>query len=119
MAVQKVNAVALQSLQGELTHNFDSVKSQLHALQATIDGLEGHWRGIGAGAFHAKQTQINNNMARIGKLLLTFQEAIQAARTIAGNTEDEVGAALRSVGVTDGPTGDAGTRSAASNLSTY
>ncbi|MFJ2650703.1 WXG100 family type VII secretion target [Streptomyces sp. NPDC087420] len=119
MAVQKVNGVALKSLQGELTKSFDDVKGQLHKLQATIDSLEGHWAGIGAGAFNAKQTQINNNMVGIGNLLLNFQEAIEAARTIAGNTDDEVEAALRGVDVVDGYSGDPGAEKATSNLNHY
>ncbi|WP_037825862.1 WXG100 family type VII secretion target, partial [Streptomyces sp. NRRL S-1896] len=95
MAVQKVNGGALTKLQGELTRQFDDVKSQLSALQGTIDSLEGRWAGIGAGAFNVKQDAINRNMVGIGKLLLKFQEAIEAARTIAGNTDTEVEAALR------------------------
>ncbi|MCX5203829.1 WXG100 family type VII secretion target [Streptomyces sp. NBC_00237] len=102
MAVQKVNGVALAQLQTELSRNFESVKGQLHKLHATIDALEGQWKGIGAGAFNAKQAQINQNMVRIGKLLLKFQEAIAAARTISGDTEDDVLAAMRGIDVTPG-----------------
>ncbi|WP_434597291.1 WXG100 family type VII secretion target [Streptomyces sp. A5-4] len=119
MSVQKVNGQALGQLQVELTTNYDSVKRQLHNLQATIDSLEGAWKGIGAGAFNAKQTQINNNMVKIGKLLLKFQEAIQAARTISGNTEDEVEAALKGIDVAEGYSGDAGAERATSNLNKY
>ncbi|MFI0982011.1 WXG100 family type VII secretion target [Streptomyces sp. NPDC021093] len=107
MAVQKVNDVALAKLQTELTKNFDSVKGQLQRLHATIDGLEGQWQGIGAGAFNSKQAQINQNMVRIGRLLLKFQEAIEAARRISGNTEDEVRAAMRGIDVTPGHAGSA------------
>ncbi|MFD3517906.1 WXG100 family type VII secretion target [Streptomyces sp. NPDC058657] len=105
MAVQKVNGVALAQLQVELTNGFESVKGQLTRLHATIDSLEGQWKGIGAGAFNTKQAQINNNMVRIGRLLLKFQEAIEAARTISGNTEDEVLAAMRGIDVTPGYAG--------------
>ncbi|MBT2506949.1 WXG100 family type VII secretion target [Streptomyces sp. ISL-98] len=119
MAVQKVNGVSLGKLQGELSTNFDSVKGQLQRLQATIDSLEGQWQGIGAGAFNVKQTQINNNMVRIGKLLLKFQEAIAAARTISGTTEDEVEAALKGIDVAEGYAGDSGAERASSNLSKY
>lgn len=107
MAVQKVNEVALIKLQTELTKSFESVKGQLQRLHATIDGLEGQWQGIGAGAFNTKQAQINQNMVRIGKLLLKFQEAIEAARRISGNTEDEVRAAMQVIDVTPGYAGSA------------
>ncbi|MFJ2111015.1 MULTISPECIES: WXG100 family type VII secretion target [unclassified Streptomyces] len=119
MAVQKVNGVSLVKLQNELTENFDSVKGQLKALQATIDSLEGAWQGIGAGAFNTKQTEINNRMVSIGNRLLTFQEAIEAARTISGNTDDAVEAALRGVDVADGYSGDAAAQRATSNLNNY
>ncbi|MEV6316481.1 WXG100 family type VII secretion target [Streptomyces sp. NPDC051776] len=119
MAVQKVNDVALKGLQGQLTESFNDVKQQLHRLQATIDSLEGKWQGIGAGAFNHKQTEINNRMVSIGKTLLKFQEAIEAARTIKGNTEDEVEAALRGVDVAGGYAGDAATEKAYSNLNKY
>ncbi|MEU2183427.1 WXG100 family type VII secretion target [Streptomyces thermolilacinus] len=119
MAVQKVNGVALTKLQEELTWQFDDVKGQLSALQGTIDSLEGRWAGIGAGAFNTKQEAINRNMVGIGKLLLKFQEAIEAARTIAGNTETEVEAALRGVDVVEGYSGDASTEARTSNLNKY
>ncbi|URM89406.1 WXG100 family type VII secretion target [Streptomyces sp. MRC013] len=119
MAVQKVNGVALTKLQQELTSQFDDVKSQLSVLQGTIDSLEGRWAGIGAGAFNVKQNAINQNMVGIGKLLLKFQEAIEAARTIAGNTDTEVEAALRGVDVAEGYSGDSSTEARTSNLSKY
>ncbi|MFJ2741239.1 WXG100 family type VII secretion target [Streptomyces sp. NPDC087440] len=118
MAVQKVNGVALAQLQAELNQHFQSVKGQLRALHATIDALEGQWKGIGAGAFNTKQAQINQNMVRIGKLLLTFQEAIEAARTISGNTEDDVLAAMRGIDVAQGYQGG-GTPSPATPPSSF
>jgi uncharacterized protein YukE len=121
MAIQKVNGVALAQLQEELTRNFLGVKGQLKQLHVTIDTLEGQWRGIGAGAFNTKQAQINNNMVGIGKLLLKFQEAIEAARTISGNTEDAVSAAMRGIDVTPGYAGSSPPPAAAptSKLSSY
>ncbi|MFJ4922727.1 WXG100 family type VII secretion target [Streptomyces sp. NPDC088725] len=117
MAVQKVNGHSLAKLQDELGRNFDSVKAQLRSLQGTIDGLEGHWKGIGAGAFNKKQTEINDHMVNIGNLLVKYQDAIQAARTISGNTEDEIEAAMKGIDVSSG--GDSGASAATSNLSSY
>ncbi|MCK8680406.1 MULTISPECIES: WXG100 family type VII secretion target [Streptomyces] len=119
MAVQKVNGVNLISLQNDITESFDDVKGQLRNLQGVIDSLEGNWRGIGAGAFDVKQTQINNGMVRIGKLMLIFQEAIEATRVIAGNTDDDVERALRGIDVVDGYSGDAAAQARTSNLSSY
>ncbi|MFF9866720.1 WXG100 family type VII secretion target [Streptomyces sp. NPDC093595] len=117
MAVQKVGDQSLKDFQDEISNRFESVKGQLKSLQGVIDSLEGNWKGIGAGAFDTKQTEINQAMVRIAKLLLNFQEAIQVTRTTAGNTEDEVEKALRGVDVTGGFSGDAAaTRRATSNI---
>ncbi|WP_299533126.1 WXG100 family type VII secretion target [uncultured Streptomyces sp.] len=119
MADQKVTEHSLIRLENELSTRFDSVKGQLRQLQATIDSLEGAWKGIGAGAFNQKQEAINRNMVSIGNRLLNFQEAIKAARTISGNTEDEVKAALQGVDVVEGYSGDAAATAAVSNLSKF
>lgn len=102
MADQKVSDAALLKLEGDLTMRFESVKGQLRRLHAMIDSLEGKWQGIGANHFNVKQDQINNRMVSLAKQLLQFQEAIKAARTISGNTEDEIRDALNGVDVVDG-----------------
>ncbi|MEV0010908.1 WXG100 family type VII secretion target [Streptomyces sp. NPDC051840] len=102
MADQKLSDEMLLKLEGELTKRFDSVRGQLKTLQATIDSLEGAWKGIGASAFNAKQADINLKMGNIATRLVNFQEAIKAARTISGNTEDEIRQALQGVDVVGG-----------------
>ncbi|MFD6422836.1 MULTISPECIES: WXG100 family type VII secretion target [unclassified Streptomyces] len=119
MADQKVTEHSLLQLENELSTRFDSVKGQLKTLQATIDSLEGAWKGIGANAFNDKQRQINDSMVSIGIRLQNFQEAIKAARTISGNTEDEVGAALRGIDVVPGYTGDSGASAPTSSLNSF
>ncbi|MFE0031987.1 WXG100 family type VII secretion target [[Kitasatospora] papulosa] len=102
MADQKLSDEMLLKLEGELTKRFDSVRGQLKTLQATIDSLEGAWKGVGASAFNAKQADINIKMGNIATRLVNFQEAIKAARTISGNTEDEIRQALQGVDVVPG-----------------
>ncbi|GGJ72761.1 hypothetical protein GCM10011583_00160 [Streptomyces camponoticapitis] len=120
MAVQKVGDQSLKDFQDEITIKFEDVKGQLKNLQGVIDSLEGAWKGIGASAFDAKQAEINAGMVRIAKMLLNFQEAIQVTRTTAGNTEDEVYAALNGVDVAAGFSGDsAATAKATSNIAGY
>ncbi|MFE7465409.1 WXG100 family type VII secretion target [Streptomyces sp. NPDC057499] len=119
MADQKISDAALLKLEGELTKRFDSVRGQLKILQETIDGLEGHWKGIGAGAFNTKQEEINRNMASLARRLLKFQEAIKAARVISGNTEDEVRQALQGIDVVGGYSGDAAAEARASSLNNF
>ncbi|MEV8360461.1 WXG100 family type VII secretion target [Streptomyces niveus] len=120
MAVQKVGDQALKDVQDQITIQFEGVKGQLKDLQGVIDSLEGAWKGIGASAFDVKQAEINSGMVRIAKMLLNFQEAIQVTRTTAGNTEDEIYAALNGVDVTAGFSGDAAaTTKATSNINGY
>ncbi|MEU8597992.1 MULTISPECIES: WXG100 family type VII secretion target [Streptomyces] len=104
MADQKVSDAALLKLEGDLTIKFEAVKGQVKKLHATIDNLEGKWQGIGANHFNQKQTEINNRMVDLAKQLAGFQESIKAARTISGDNEDEIRAALTSVDV-QGPAG--------------
>lgn len=59
-------------------------------------------KGVGANAFNAKQDNINRMMGNIATRLVNFQEAIKAARTISGNTEDEIRQALQGVDVVGG-----------------
>ncbi|MFI2368666.1 WXG100 family type VII secretion target [Streptomyces sp. NPDC018833] len=120
MSVQKVGDQSLKDFQDELTRKFEDVKGQLKTLQGVIDSLEGRWKGIGAGAFDRTQNEINQGMVRIAKLMLNFQEAIQVTRVTAGNTEDEIEAALKGVDVTAGFSGDAGAeKKATSNIAGY
>ncbi|MGW1292271.1 WXG100 family type VII secretion target [Streptomyces sp. NPDC002533] len=99
MADQKVSDAALLKLEGDLSIKFEAVKGQLKKLHAVIDNLEGKWQGIGANHFNQKQTEINHRMVDLGKQLARFQDSIKAARTISGDNEDEIRAALGSVEV--------------------
>ncbi|MEU4153849.1 MULTISPECIES: WXG100 family type VII secretion target [unclassified Streptomyces] len=107
---QKVSDKDLIVLEKELTHRFESVKGQLKELQALIDSLEGNWKGIGAGAFNTKQTEINERMVHIGGILVKFIEAMSQTRRIKDGTEDEVRAQVQGIDVNLG-----GSHSALSN----
>ncbi|WP_432004329.1 WXG100 family type VII secretion target [Streptomyces parvus] len=111
MADQKVSDAALLKLEGDLTIKFEAVKGQVKKLHATIDNLEGKWQGIGANRFNEKQTEINNRMVELGKQLARFQDSIKAARTISGDNEDEIRAALGSVDVQGGSDSGSGSGS--------
>ncbi|MFE9768564.1 WXG100 family type VII secretion target [Streptomyces sp. NPDC005808] len=96
---QRVDDNDLILLEKDILQRFENIKGQLQALQGTIDGLEGHWKGIGAGAFNVKQTEINERMVRIGNLLVKFLEAMSATRKIKDGSEDEVRAQVQSIDV--------------------
>ncbi|MFJ8747749.1 WXG100 family type VII secretion target [Streptomyces sp. NPDC102441] len=115
MADQKLSDDALLKLEGELGRRFESVRGQLKTLNATIDSLEGAWKGIGANAFNAKQNDINLRMNGIAVRLTNFQESIKAARTISGNNEDEIRQALQGVDVVPGHSGGQEAKTSALN----
>ncbi|MGW7413050.1 WXG100 family type VII secretion target [Streptomyces sp. NPDC054863] len=119
VARQANDEVTLKKTQETLTRNFGGVKQTLHSLNGALDDLEGKWVGIGAGAFNKKQTEINNRIVAIGKLLLKFQEGIEAARTIKDNNEDEILQSINGVDVVDGYSGDARAEARTSNLNKF
>ncbi|GGS87829.1 MULTISPECIES: WXG100 family type VII secretion target [Streptomyces] len=96
---QKVSDKDIIVLEKELLHRFEGIKGQLKELQAIIDSLEGHWKGIGAGAFNAKQTEINERMVKIGNILTKFIEAMSNTRKIKDGTEDEIRSQVQSIDV--------------------
>ncbi|MET9447505.1 WXG100 family type VII secretion target [Streptomyces cinerochromogenes] len=96
---QKVSDKDIIILEKELLHRFEGIKGQLKELQAIIDSLEGHWKGIGAGAFNAKQTEINERMVKIGNILTKFIEAMSSTRKIKDGTEDEIRSQVQSIDV--------------------
>ncbi|MBL1108054.1 WXG100 family type VII secretion target [Streptomyces sp. 5-8] len=99
---QKVSDGDIIALEKELAHRFEGIKGQLRDLQSIIDSLEGHWKGIGAGAFNAKQTEINERMVRIGNILAKYIEAMSSTRKIKDSTEDEVRSQVQSIDVNYG-----------------
>ncbi|MGW0207950.1 WXG100 family type VII secretion target [Streptomyces sp. NPDC003233] len=96
---QKITKDSVVVLEQRLLGQFDHIKSQLARLQGLIDSVEGHWKGIGAGAFNAKQTEINEHMARMGNILVGFIESMNTTMKINDHTEDEVRAKVQSIDV--------------------
>ncbi|MEU5536537.1 WXG100 family type VII secretion target [Streptomyces sp. NPDC020362] len=96
---QKITKDSVVGLEKELLTRFDEIKGQLKHLQHMIDTLEGHWKGIGAGAFNAKQTEINERMVRMGNILVKFIDAMNTTMKINDSTEDQVRASVQGIDV--------------------
>lgn len=96
---QRLSDSQVLRLEQEISLKFDDIKASLHKLNGIIDGLEGNWKGIGAGAFNVKQHEINTSMVRIGNVLVKFLEGMSATRRIKDGTEDEVRAKVQSIDV--------------------
>ncbi|KUF20368.1 MULTISPECIES: WXG100 family type VII secretion target [Streptomyces] len=99
---RKLNDQQVALLEKEIVDKYDSVQRQLKRLQGTLDTMEANWRGIGAHAFDAKQTEINQRMQAIGRILVDFLEGINANRKDKDRLEDEVRATMNSIDVQHG-----------------
>ncbi|MER5180197.1 WXG100 family type VII secretion target [Streptomyces sp. NPDC002896] len=96
---RKLSNDTVVKLEQNIVERYESIKGQLSRLQGTIDTLEAGWRGIGAGAFNKKQTEINEHMVAIGKILEKFLENINLNRKDKDKLEDEIHATIKSIDV--------------------
>ncbi|MEV7994522.1 WXG100 family type VII secretion target [Streptomyces sp. NPDC086077] len=101
MVDRKLNEGDVQRLQTEVVDRYDNIRQSLAKLQGTIDMIEKAWRGQGANAFNAKQTEINGHMVAIGKMLDDFLEGIHMNKTDKRNLEDQIDADMRKISVED------------------
>lgn len=96
---RKLNDGDVKILQDEIVAKYDSVQAVLKNLQGTLDTMEGNWRGIGANAFDKKQTEINQHMQAIGRILVDFLDGISNNRKDVDRLEDEIRATMNSIDV--------------------
>ncbi|MFC8368967.1 MULTISPECIES: WXG100 family type VII secretion target [unclassified Streptomyces] len=98
---RKLYEAQVQKLQTNVIDRYDSIRQSLARLQGTIDMIEKHWTGQGAIAFDKKQTDINNHMAAIGRMLDDFLEGIQLNKKDKQNLESQIEADIASISVDD------------------
>lgn len=94
---QKLSDEALIKLEQRIGDRYDDLCKQVRDLQAMLDGLEGHWKGIGAHAFDRKQTEINERLQHMGNILTHFMEAMNKTRNIKTHTEDGIKADIANI----------------------
>ncbi|MQY16179.1 hypothetical protein SRB5_63750 [Streptomyces sp. RB5] len=114
MADQRLSEDQIIRLEQDLNEKSQRLNKRVQTLQSTIDSLEGAWKGIGAGAFNAKQAEINLAMNTLNRILIGYQEAITETRRLGANNEDEVHSTLTGVDV--GMSGGASNAGASSGL---
>lgn len=98
---RKLYEAQVHKLQTNVIDRYDSIRQNLARLQGTIDMIEKHWTGQGAIAFDKKQTDINNHMAAIGRMLDDFIEGIQLNKKDKQNLESQIEADIASITVDD------------------
>ncbi|MFC8128022.1 WXG100 family type VII secretion target [Streptomyces sp. NPDC057302] len=96
---QKLNTEQVASLKNEIVGKYESVQQQLKHLQGTLDTMEVNWRGVGAHAFDKKQTEINERMQAIGRILVDFLEGISGNEKLTDGLEDQVRSTMDSIDV--------------------
>ncbi|TGA87066.1 WXG100 family type VII secretion target [Streptomyces sp. MZ04] len=96
---QKLNNEQVRLLKEEIVGKYDSVQKQLKRLQGTLDTMEANWRGVGAHAFDKKQTEINERMQVIGRILVDFLEGISGNEKLTDGLEDQVRSTMDSIDV--------------------
>ncbi|WP_409060008.1 WXG100 family type VII secretion target [Streptomyces sp. SYP-A7185] len=96
---QKLNDEQVALLKKEIVGKYGSVQQQLKRLQGTLDTMEANWRGIGAHAFDKKQTEINERMQVIGRILVDFLDGISGNEKLTEGLEDQVRSTMDSIDV--------------------
>ncbi|MFG2502563.1 WXG100 family type VII secretion target [Streptomyces sp. NPDC048441] len=96
---QKLNNEQVALLKKEIVGKYESVQQQLKRLQGTLDTMEVNWRGVGAHAFDKKQTEINERMQVIGRILVDFLEGISGNEKLVDGLEDQVRSTMDSIDV--------------------
>ncbi|MFI0897642.1 WXG100 family type VII secretion target [Streptomyces sp. NPDC020983] len=101
----KVTTASLGKLESDLDVMVGSMDRQVRALRAVIDNLEGHWRGIGANAFTAQQTLINEDHRVLALLLGRIGQAVHDTNLTAGATDEGVLQDMKSLDVNGAASG--------------
>ncbi|NGO78041.1 WXG100 family type VII secretion target [Streptomyces sp. YC504] len=91
---RKLSKAELKSLVTEMDTQYDNLQVAVRNLNGTLDSLEGQWQGIGAGAFDAKQNQINGVINEIGRDLADMLHKIHQTSGDTTTTEEEIRARL-------------------------
>lgn len=98
-AGMKVTTASLDKLESDLDSMVGSMDRQVRALQAVIDNLEGHWRGIGANAFNVQQALINEDHRVLAVLLGRIKQAVHDTNLTAGATDENVLQDMKSIDI--------------------
>lgn len=95
----KVTAASLAKLESDIYDMVGSMDRQVKALQTVIDNLEGHWKGIGANAFNAQQSLINEDHRVLAILLNKIKDAVHDTNVTSGATDEDVLQDMKSIDI--------------------
>ncbi|AJE42824.1 WXG100 family type VII secretion target [Streptomyces nodosus] len=99
---QRLTDSQMAELEKKIAEKFENIRTRVHKLQGVIDGLEGQWHGIGRAEFDKKQYEINESLARMGRILTEFLDAMTGTRKIKDDSEEQVRETMRKIDLYDG-----------------
>lgn len=76
----KLSSSEIDRLIRDLGHMHDTLEGRITSLNAVIDAVEGHWKGVAANAYNGLQTQVNLDVRNLKELLAFTKEAVQMSR---------------------------------------
>ncbi|MCL6738994.1 MULTISPECIES: WXG100 family type VII secretion target [Streptomyces] len=98
---RKLNSESVWLLEKGIIDRYDDIKKLLGRLQGTIDMIEKNWTGQGAIAFDKKQTEINDHVVALGRMLEKVLEGVNLNRKDKDKLEDELHQQITRIDVQD------------------
>ena len=98
---RKLDSGEVIRLEKSIIQRYESIKGQLARLQGTIDMIESNWTGQGAGAFNAKQTEINDHVVALGQMLEKVLDGVNLTRKDKEQLEQELHSRIHQIDVQD------------------
>ncbi|GHD96815.1 WXG100 family type VII secretion target [Streptomyces naganishii] len=98
---RKLDSAEVLRLEKSIVHKYESIKGQLARLQGTIDMIQSNWTGQGAAAFDRKQSDINDHVVALGKMLEKVLEGVNLNRKDKESLEQELHSKIHQIDVQD------------------
>ncbi|MFF6998053.1 WXG100 family type VII secretion target [Streptomyces sp. NPDC008313] len=98
---RKLDSAEVFKLEQGIIERYETIKGLLGRLQGTIDMLENNWSGLGAGAFNKKQTEINEHVVKIGRMLEKVLDGVDLNRKDKDALEEELHQRIHQIDVQD------------------
>ncbi|MFI6943417.1 WXG100 family type VII secretion target [Streptomyces sp. NPDC050418] len=95
--VRKLSDRAVLDLEKDIQNRYTDLQNSVKTLHQILDTMERNWTGVGAGAFDAKQQEINLSIRGIGETLVTTLDRLQTMRGDKESLEDEIKAQINRI----------------------
>ncbi|MDT3398191.1 WXG100 family type VII secretion target [Streptomyces sp. B1866] len=76
----RVTGDDLTALVRDLEKMEQGLEERVRKLNSVVDSVEGHWKGVAAGAYNNLQREVNMDVRRVKELLTFTKEAVAASR---------------------------------------